>query len=60
MVPPHKRSIGMVFQGLALWPHKTVERHLSFVLGETKITKAEKRDRIDAVLEKVQAKKVGK
>jgi ABC-type Fe3+/spermidine/putrescine transport system ATPase subunit len=30
-VPPSQRSIGMVFQDLALWPHMTVERHLRFV-----------------------------
>jgi ABC-type Fe3+/spermidine/putrescine transport system ATPase subunit len=32
-VPPHGRSIGMVFQDLALWPHMTVEQHLSFVVS---------------------------
>lgn len=32
LVPPEQRRIGMVFQGLALWPHMTVEQHLDFVL----------------------------
>ena len=32
LVPPERRRIGMVFQGLALWPHMTVEQHLDFVL----------------------------
>jgi len=32
LVPPERRCIGMVFQGLALWPHMTVEQHLNFVL----------------------------
>ena len=30
-VLPHQRSIGMVFQQPALWPHMTVEAHLGFV-----------------------------
>jgi ABC-type glutathione transport system ATPase component len=28
---PRRRSVGMVFQDLALWPHMTVEQHLAFV-----------------------------
>src|SRR5262245_34734702 len=32
LVPPHKRSIGFVFQDLALWPHMTVAQSLTFVL----------------------------
>ena len=32
MVAPYKRGIGFVFQDLALWPHLTVQRNLSFVL----------------------------
>jgi iron(III) transport system ATP-binding protein len=27
-VPPHKRKVAMVFQGLALWPHMTVYRNI--------------------------------
>lgn len=30
-IPPSDRSVGMVFQDLALWPHMSVERHLRFV-----------------------------
>lgn len=30
-LPPARRSIGMVFQELALWPHMTVAQHLRFV-----------------------------
>lgn len=33
-IPPGDRSVGMVFQDLALWPHMTVERHLRFVAPE--------------------------
>lgn len=35
-VPPYNRSLSMVFQDLALWPHMTVRQHLSFVLGREK------------------------
>jgi putative spermidine/putrescine transport system ATP-binding protein len=31
-VPPHKRSIGMVFQRLALFPHMTAEQNVAFPL----------------------------
>lgn len=32
VVPPHKRSIGMVFQRLALFPHMTAEQNVAFPL----------------------------
>jgi putative spermidine/putrescine transport system ATP-binding protein len=31
-VPPHKRSIGMVFQRLALFPHMTAAQNVAFPL----------------------------
>lgn len=31
-IPPEKRGLSMVFQNLALWPHMTVERNLTFGL----------------------------
>ncbi|PID40501.1 MAG: ABC transporter substrate-binding protein [Proteobacteria bacterium] len=33
LLPAYDRSIGMVFQDLALWPHLSVRQQLSFVLG---------------------------
>jgi len=30
--PANERGVGMVFQGLALWPHLSAEGHLDFVL----------------------------
>ena len=33
-IPPHKREIGLVFQDGALWPHLTVEKHLTFARGK--------------------------
>jgi iron(III) transport system ATP-binding protein len=34
-LPPHKRGIGFVFQDSALWPHLTVEKHLTFARSTT-------------------------
>ncbi len=31
---PHRRSLGFLFQDLALWPHLTVREHLEFVLHD--------------------------
>ena len=31
-LPPHRRRIGMLFQGLALWPHMTVREQVEFSL----------------------------
>lgn len=31
IVPPHERSLGIVFQEPSLWPHMSVEEHLKFV-----------------------------
>ena len=44
---PHTRSIGMVFQNPALWPHLTVARHIAFGLARWE------RDQIKARLETV-------
>ncbi len=32
LLPPHRRSLGFLFQDLALWPHLTVGEHLAFGL----------------------------
>ncbi len=36
IIPPHKRNIGFIFQDLALWPHFTVYKNISFGLEERK------------------------
>jgi len=50
-VPPVGRGLGMVFQDFALWPHMSVERHLDFVLRARRLPRAERRRRIDALLD---------
>jgi iron(III) transport system ATP-binding protein len=44
-LPPRQRGIGMVFQGLALWPHLRVEAHLDFVLRCRAISRHERERR---------------
>lgn len=43
-VPPEKRPVGMVFQGLALFPHLTVARNVGF--GLRHVPKAERARRV--------------
>jgi iron(III) transport system ATP-binding protein len=46
VVAAHERAVGLVFQDLALWPHLTVRENLAFVVGATRIAKAERGERI--------------
>jgi iron(III) transport system ATP-binding protein len=45
MMAAHERGIGFVFQDLALWPHLTVERNLTFVLASLKMPRIARRAR---------------
>jgi ABC-type Fe3+/spermidine/putrescine transport system ATPase subunit len=49
-VPPHKRHIGMVFQGLALFPHMSVFDNIAFGLKMYKFPSEEIEDRVKKVL----------
>jgi iron(III) transport system ATP-binding protein len=40
-LPPERRSIGMVFQSYALWPHMTVAENVGFGLTLRRLPKAE-------------------
>ncbi|GAA2002784.1 ABC transporter ATP-binding protein [Brevibacterium samyangense] len=51
--PIHKRNIGMVFQGYALFPHMTVEKNVAYPLKQRKLPKEEIREATDFALEKV-------
>jgi len=52
--PPDRRSLGMVFQTLALWPHMSVAQHLDFVLKGRIRVKVERASRVQAWLEALQ------
>jgi iron(III) transport system ATP-binding protein len=49
-VPPERRSLGLVFQSYALWPHRTVFENVAYGLRVRKTPAAEIRRRVDAVL----------
>lgn len=52
-IPIHRRNIGMVFQGYALFPHMTVEKNIEYPLKNHGYTKSERRIAIDNALAKV-------
>jgi ABC-type Fe3+/spermidine/putrescine transport system ATPase subunit len=54
IIEPEGRQVGMVFQDLALWPHMTSYKNIEFGLKAKKVPRAEIRERIGAILEKVQ------
>ncbi|WP_242333047.1 ABC transporter ATP-binding protein [Anaeromyxobacter sp. SG66] len=53
VIAPEEREIAMVFQDLALWPHLTVHGNLAFGLAGRNVTRAEREDRIAAILARV-------
>ena len=50
-VPPEKRSIGMVFQSYAVWPHMNVFDNVAYPLTIKKKPKAEIREAVEHVLD---------
>jgi len=52
-LPPFKRSIGMVFQNLALFPHMNVRRNLAFGLKMKKFPESEIEPRTRKILDLV-------
>jgi iron(III) transport system ATP-binding protein len=56
-VPPEKRSLGMVFQDYALFPHLSVEENIVFGLRKT--SRKERRYTVDRLLELVGMKDHG-
>lgn len=51
---PSERNVGMVFQSYALYPHMTVEENVGFALKLARVDAAERRQRVDEVLEALQ------
>lgn len=52
-VPPRKRNVGYLFQGLALFPHLTVEANIAFGLEAAGIEKAVARKRVSDLMDMV-------
>lgn len=52
-IPIHRRNIGMVFQGYALFPHMNVEKNIEYPLKNHGYTKAQRKAAIDNALSKV-------
>ena len=49
-VPADRRGIGMVFQGLALWPHLTVAGNVGYPLRVAGVRRAERARRVEELL----------
>ncbi len=54
-LPPERRSVGVVFQSYALWPHMTVAENVAYPLKAAgrKSTAAEARDTVDEALRRM-------
>jgi ABC-type Fe3+/spermidine/putrescine transport system ATPase subunit len=50
LVPAEQRPLGYLFQGLALWPHMTVQGHLDFALSGRSVPKPDRPGRIEETL----------
>jgi multiple sugar transport system ATP-binding protein len=50
---PRDRDIAMVFQNYALYPHKSVYENLAFGLRMRKVPKAEQRERVEHIAQKL-------
>jgi putrescine transport system ATP-binding protein len=53
-VPPWERPVHMMFQNYALFPHMSVEKNVAYGLKHEKTTKAERDERVRAMLDLVQ------
>ncbi len=49
-VPAERRSLGLVFQSYALWPHRTVQDSVAYGLRLRKVPAAEARRKVEEVL----------
>jgi putrescine transport system ATP-binding protein len=53
-VPPWERPVHMMFQSYALFPHMSVAKNVGYGLKHEKMSKAERTDRVRAMLDLVQ------
>ena len=52
-IPAERRSLGLVFQSYALWPHRTVFDNVAYGLRLRKATAAAIQEKVSAVLEQI-------
>ncbi|NRB36628.1 MAG: ABC transporter ATP-binding protein, partial [Rhodobacteraceae bacterium] len=52
-VPPHQRPVNMVFQSYAIFPHLNVRDNIAYGLRKSGLTKAQKYDRVEEMLEMI-------
>ena len=53
-LPPHRRNIGLVFQDLAIFPHKTIAENVAFGLRMKRVDAVERRSRVEEMLRLVE------
>jgi spermidine/putrescine ABC transporter ATP-binding subunit len=58
-LPPQSRSIGMVFQDYALFPHMTIAENIGFGLKERRVPKAQIRQRTAELLDLIRLPGIG-
>jgi ABC-type Fe3+/spermidine/putrescine transport system ATPase subunit len=51
LLAPYRRSVGMVFQDLALWPHMRVHAQVDFALGSSGLPKTERASKVMRALQ---------
>ena len=59
ILPPHRRDIGMVFQSHALFPHLSVAENISYGLRITGISKSDRLERVEELLETIRLPDAG-
>jgi ABC-type Fe3+/spermidine/putrescine transport system ATPase subunit len=60
VVQPYERSLGFVFQDLALWPHMTIGQHLDFVLKASGVPTAARQARARDALARARIAQMGR
>lgn len=58
-LPAEARNLGLVFQSYALWPHMTVQENVAYPLTLRKTSKAESRQKVEAILDQLGLKGLG-
>jgi len=54
VLPPWRRGVGVVLQGLGLWPHMSVRQHLEFTLRSRGVPRGDRAALVFGMLEKLE------